>query len=330
MPLFEIGYRRYEGRRTSTRLRWWPIARSGVTIAWRSKLLRWLVLASYLPILYGGLLFFAIGRITDPSTDLSSGPWRGFGDSMLGHLLIERLREDPTAVRTAVWSLVFAGFCTTFQPVLAGLVAAVVGPPQISQDLRSKAFLLYFSRPISSVDYLLGKAGTLIFLIGAVTLLPCLVLYVLSIAFSPSIETVVHTAPVVLDIVLASLLLMVTCTLVVLVLSSLTKQARFATAAWAVILAFGLIFHNVIAATRDVRDEAWPLLLSLAETVRAAQLAVLDVRGRFDAIPGGPRIPVAPWLTADDGGRQALLFLGALSVVCVVFLLRRVSAPTRI
>ena len=33
MPLFEIGYRRYEGERTSHWTRWWPITRTGLAIA---------------------------------------------------------------------------------------------------------------------------------------------------------------------------------------------------------------------------------------------------------------------------------------------------------
>ena len=33
MPLFEIGYRRYEGKRTSHLTRWLPITRSGLAVA---------------------------------------------------------------------------------------------------------------------------------------------------------------------------------------------------------------------------------------------------------------------------------------------------------
>jgi hypothetical protein len=330
MPLFEIGYRRYEGRRTSARLRWWPIARSGVTIAWRSKLLRRLVLVAYLPILYFGPVFFAIGRITDPETDLSRGPWRAIAEGVLTGPVVAQLRDDPTAVRTAVWALVFTTFASSVQLALAALVAAVVGPVLISQDLRSKAFLLYFSRPISSVDYLLGKAGTLAGLLATVTLLPCLLLYALSIAFSPSLETVAHTFPVLLDVVLASLAVVVPATLVMLVLSSLTRQARFATVAWAVVCAFGVMFHQVIRATRGLGEASWPRLLSLGETVRAAQLAAFDVEGRFREVPGAGLASVARGLAADAGGDEAALFLVLLSVACTLFLLRRVSAPTRI
>ena len=66
MPLFQIGYRRYEGERTPHTLRWWPITRTGLAIAWRSKLLRRLVFVSFLPFLYFGWIFFIIGAHDRP------------------------------------------------------------------------------------------------------------------------------------------------------------------------------------------------------------------------------------------------------------------------
>jgi hypothetical protein len=330
MPLFEIGYRSYEGARTHERMRWWPIARQGWTLAWRAKLLRRLVLVAYLPILYFAPIFFFIGRITDPDSVMPGGPVREIAREFLGPELLERLREDPTAVRGAVWAMIFAFFASSIQLVLAALVAAVVGPPLISQDLRSKAFLLYFSRPISSADYLLGKAVALGGLVGAVTLLPSLVLYVLSIAFSPSLSTILHTAPVLLDVIVSGLAVLLPVTLVLLTLSSLTKQARFAAIAWAVICGFGTLFHHVIKATQELRNAAWPRMCSLLESIRAAQLGAFDVPGRVDEVPGASLMHDARQFYANESGGQATVFLLIVCVLCWVFLLRRVSAPTRI
>jgi ABC-2 type transport system permease protein len=330
MPLFEIGYRRYEGERTHERMRWWPIARHGWTLAWRAKLLRRLLLVSELPILYFAPLFFFIGRLTDPDIALPGGAGRDLAEAFFGNELIARLRTDPTAVRTAVWAIAFTFFTTLIQLIVSVLVASVAGPPLISQDLRTKAFLLYFSRPISSVDYLIGKAVSLGGLLAAVTLVPSLVLYSLSIAFSPSLETILHTLPVLLDVAQAALVLIVPLTLVVLTLSSLTKQARFAAIAWAVVCGFGVLFHQAITATRELRNASWPLLTSLIETVREAQLSIYDIPGRVDAIPGAPLMRNFKQFYAHQHGTTALLFLAALSAICWLVLVRRVSAPTRI
>jgi len=330
MPLFEIGYRRYEGQRTNERMRWWPIARQGWSLALRAKLLQRLMLVAYLPILYFAPVFFFIGRVTDPDSVIPRGPVREMAQDLLGPELIQQLHEHPTAVRGAVWAIVFTMFATSIQLALAVLVAAIVGPPLISQDLRSKAFLLYFSRPISSTDYLLGKAAALGGLVAAVTVLPSLVLYFLSIVFSPSLNTLLHTAPVLLDVVLAGLTVVVPVTLVLLTLSSLTKQARFAAIAWAVLVGFGFLFHHVIQATHELRTATWPRMCSLMETIRNAQLAVFDVPGRVSAVPGANIVLDLEHFYAHDSGGQAAAYLLVLCAACWVVLLRRVSAPTRI
>ena len=127
MPLFQIGYRRFEGERTSHAVRWWPITRTGMAMAWRSKLLRRLVFVSFLPFLYFGWVFFVIGRLTDPGTD-PNAPFYMMAREMFGEGLVNQLHADPTVIRSAVWSMVFATFGTFYQLLMAGLVAAIAGP----------------------------------------------------------------------------------------------------------------------------------------------------------------------------------------------------------
>ena len=330
MPLFQIGYRRYEGERTSHGMRWLPITRSGVAIAWRSKLLRRVVYASYLPFIYFGWVFFMIGKITDPNTDPDS-PVYLMARAMLGDELFLQLHRDPSTVRTAIWSIVFAVFSSSFQLILTGLMAAIVGPPLVSNDLRSRSFLVYFARPVSRVDYVLGKVGVLVVLLGAVTLAPNLALYLLSILFSPSLDTVVQTAPVAVSVALASLGTIVPVALVVLTLSSLTRQARFATAAWFAICLFGLSAYTALSNTRGLRDSAWTFLASPFHTLRTLQLGLYDVAGRTDQVAFQRDLSqLANDLTTSDSPTMAAAWLLVVCAACVAILLRRVDAPTRI
>lgn len=330
MPLFQIGYRRYEGQRTSHALRWWPITRTGITIAWRSKLLRRLVYASFLPFLYFGWVFFVIGRITDPSTD-PSGPFFELARNIFGQRIVNQLHEDPTLVRSTAWAMVFATFGTVVQLLMIAVVAAIVGSPLVATDQRSRAFLIYFARPISRLDYVIGKTGIVVALLAAGSLLPSLFLYLLSILFSPSLATVVQTAPVALTIVLASLGAIVPAALIILALSSLTRQPRFATATWFVICFFGPIAHMTLRETRGLRDSSWTFLLSLPHTVRALELGLYDIKGRSKAIAlEGDLADMASSLTSPDSPALAAAWLGLLSVVSVMILLRRVDAPTQI
>ena len=330
MPLFHIGYRRYEGQHTSHAMHWWPITRTGLAIAWRSKLLRRLAFVSFLPFLYFGWVFFVIGRITDPSTDPST-PFYGLAREILGNRLVIQLHEDPALIRSAVWTMVFGYFGAYFQLGLAGLVAAVAGPPLVANDLRTRAFLIYFARPISRLDYVIGKAGVLIALLGLVTLVPSLVLYVLSILFSPSFATIAQTLPVAGSIVLATLGTIMPAALVLLVLSSLTTQPRFATITWFVVCLFGPLAHEILQQTRGLRDNGWTFLISLPHTISTFQLGLYDVEGRTEDLAlQGDLGDMIGGLTTTDSTLRAGIWLFIISVACVLILLRRVDSPTRI
>jgi ABC-2 type transport system permease protein len=70
----------------------------------------------------------------------------------------------------------FYTFCRV-QGIFAYLVTAVVGPNLISPDLADGALPLYFSRPFSRTEYVLGKLTTLALLLSLITWIPGLVLY---------------------------------------------------------------------------------------------------------------------------------------------------------
>lgn len=330
MPVFHNGYRRYEGESTHSRLRWWPIVRTGVVLALRSKLLRRLILVAHLPLLYFGLIFLAVGKLTDPGIDHSDSYWSELATEFWGPAITRLLQDDPAVVRTAVWSIVFGFFGSTLHLGLAALAAAVAGPPLVARDMASRAFLLYFSRPVSSGDYILGKFGVLCTVLGAVTLSPTVLLYVLSIVFSPSLQTLLHTLPVLGSAVLACLALIVPAALVMLTLSSLVTQPRFAAAAWAVVCIFGAFFHQGLVVAGRLRDAVWPGFFSLGYTSRSAALWIYDVPGRLRKIPGLGEFEVLDVLVPPSGGLKSMLFLVGLCALCVLVLRRRVSAPTRV
>jgi ABC-2 type transport system permease protein len=70
----------------------------------------------------------------------------------------------------------FYSFCRV-QGNFAFLLTALVGPGLISPDLANGAMPIYFSRPFSRSEYVLGKMTLLLFLLSLVTWIPGLVLY---------------------------------------------------------------------------------------------------------------------------------------------------------
>jgi ABC-2 type transport system permease protein len=67
----------------------------------------------------------------------------------------------------------------TVQGALAFLLTAFAGPGLISPDLANGALPLYFCRPFSRAEYVLGKSSVLVILLSAVTWVPGLLLFVM-------------------------------------------------------------------------------------------------------------------------------------------------------
>src|SRR5438132_12432474 len=156
MPIYEFGYRHWEGSLRPWWLRWFPITRTGFALALQGRMLRRLMFVAWLPLVYFGAAFFVLGKVTEPGAVAlpDAEAYDMVGAGMLGMPIGSKLREQPGAVREAAWSWSFYQFMRGPQLMILFLVISMVGPPLISQDVRAKSFLMYFSKPITRWDYL--------------------------------------------------------------------------------------------------------------------------------------------------------------------------------
>src|SRR5687767_6998128 len=73
-----------------------------------------------------------------------------------------------------------ASFFRTFievQAAFAFILTVLVAPPLISRDLSNNALPLYLCRPLSRLEYVLGKMTVLVFLLSLVTWIPGLLIF---------------------------------------------------------------------------------------------------------------------------------------------------------
>ena len=70
------------------------------------------------------------------------------------------------------------------QGALAFLMTAFAGPGLISPDLANGALPLYFCRPFSRAEYVLGKSSVLSILLSQITWIPGVVLFVIQASFA--------------------------------------------------------------------------------------------------------------------------------------------------
>jgi ABC-2 type transport system permease protein len=275
MPLHDVGYRAWTGRRLGSAATIAVIAWTGIKLAWTSRWLRRLVFFAWSPALVFATSFFAFeqaideGRLANMREAARAG--RNLdGVGMLGTVLADTLsgqraanvtgratrsgrpgKADPlaeiAATRRTVWSRLMLAFMRVPQAVLLAVVIGLVAPTLVSRDLRAKAWLVYFTRPVGRMEYLLGKAAILAVLVGAITVLPALVLWFIGVLVSPSIWVAVDTWDLPLKAVAASVALAVPTVLLALAYSSMTAESRIASFAWFATWAACWIAHSSLA-----------------------------------------------------------------------------------
>lgn len=275
MPIHEVGYRAWNEERTSQLARCWVICETGIRLATKSPWVRRILFVAWLPVMYWGVGFFFLEKAIEAdsgsmyslvATDLepSNGATEGFeeqiqsGRQSAGRIAIRSaLRErfamfphaqdlanslesgNPEIIRNDIWRWLLMVFFRYPQSLLILFLIGSIAPSLISRDLRSRAFLLYFSRPIGKLEYLVGKLGVPAAFIIAVSTLPALALYLFAIMMSPSLSVFWSTWDIPLRILGATVAVVLPMSAISLMLSSLTQESRFANFSWFAVWALG-------------------------------------------------------------------------------------------
>lgn len=137
---------------------------------------------------------------------------------------VPRVFRFPGANLLAIWNRGVQQSIGFFTLILA----ALVGGPLIAEDRRARALPLYFSRPVSHLQYVLGKLYTLFFFLGIVFLGPPLLTYLVEISLSPEKGVVTAQLPTLWNSLVPNLARLVSLSVVVLAISSLTQRATHA------------------------------------------------------------------------------------------------------
>jgi ABC-2 type transport system permease protein len=154
--------------------------------------------------------------------------------------------EDPATVRHEVWSLLIYWFYRYPQGVLSVIVVGMTGPRLVSYDLRSRAYLLYLSRPLTPLEYLIGKMAVLWFLLAMITAVPALLVYFAGLLLSPNLTAFFLTWDLPVRIVAVTAVTVLPLSAVCICYSSLTSESRFATFAWFATWILGWVSYGIL------------------------------------------------------------------------------------
>jgi hypothetical protein len=157
MPLHDTGYKHWHGTHTGIRWRRWAIAWQALKACLANRWMRHLVVVCWL----GGLsltgILFAIGQLL--VADSAIVEWTSGLNPMLqmfARNLMMWLERHPEISVRATQNILFCYAARWLLPLSIVALAQAI-PHLITRDLSSNAIIVYSSKAIGRLDYLLGK-----------------------------------------------------------------------------------------------------------------------------------------------------------------------------
>jgi ABC-2 type transport system permease protein len=225
VPIHDQGYRHYLGHREPHGRAWWVIAQSHIRTALSHKGFLVLLFVAWAPFVVRAVQLYVASSI--PQADFLTPTPETFAE----FLSQQRL---------------FVFLVTIGQ---AGLIA---------DDRRANALQLYLSKPLTRVEYIIGKLVPPLAYLLFVTLVPALILLLLQIIFAGSLTFLRANLYLLPAITLYSIVQAVLAAFAILALSSLSKSRRFVAVMYA-----GLIFFTaaMYAALQGITGiQAWAVI----------------------------------------------------------------------
>ncbi len=238
MEIRQKGYRHWQGEFTPSRRHWLPITRNGIRSVFKKKYAK-LVFSLCASTFF--VFLAAVYASTKPELKI------------LGEL-VRLLKSDAELFKTF-----YSNGFLTFMLVILSVFS---GADLVAADLRSKAFPLYFARPLSRLDYLAGKFAVILFYLLAFTLVPGILLLLFKMLFSgsltvaPGVLLAIVAFPLVESLCLASL---------TLALSTLSPNVKFVQIAIFLVYIFS---NNLAQILKAIFKSDYAFLVSLPGNIR--------------------------------------------------------------
>ncbi len=232
--------------------------------------------------------------------------------------------QDVHRIRKEVWRWLMMAFFRYPQSVAIMFLIGMIAPSLIAQDIRSRAFLMYFSRPIGKLEYIFGKLMVLTVFIGCIVTLPALAMYVFAVFMSPDFTVLYSTWDIPIRILVASVVVITPTALLALALSSLTQESRFANFSWFAVwaLGHGTYLAVMFATAIGMKTNALaPEITNNSIVESCSHLSLYNCLGKVQEMVFG----FSSW---DEAWKSAVV-LTILSLVSMYFLYQRVSQSTQ-
>ncbi len=253
----------------------WTIISNTLRLLFRTRFFKILVTVAWtggLAIAFAGFTF---------SQSVASGGWLEAWASRFGpraEALVAALGGFvtlyPDIVVRGIFTLIF--WLHSYIGLSLSLIAmTVVIPSLITTDRSSNALTIYLSRPLTSIDYLLGKLGTIAGVLALVWTGPLLFGWVLSMLFAPDRDFIIYSFTPLLRALMFNGLALVTLSAIALGVSAIGKSSRVTTVTW---MLLWLILWIPASAPRA---PDWLRRASFYQDLTSVRLEIFNVSGVF-------------------------------------------------
>lgn len=252
----DLSYRTYDGPLRTHGSRWWIVALNSMRLVTRKKGFLALCIMASLPFVFPALRIYL----------MSSAP----GEAQ--QLLAQGSLNDH-----------FYGAYTN-SLIWLFLLTLLAGAGSIAADNRANALQVYLAKPITKLDYLLGKWASVFLLVGAVALVPALALYIFCWGTFAKQGFLQDNPTLILRVVGVSLLPALLHSSVMVGVSAFNKNPRVAGAVYAGLYFVGGVIGQIASAIVRDRDAELAVTLrhlSLEGILRGVGQHLYDAAGGF-------------------------------------------------
>jgi ABC-2 type transport system permease protein len=224
MPIHDQGYRRYGGTRARGRA-WLVMLRNGVIGMMGNR--RWIVLmiASWIQFVVRAIQFYIAANFSQAAIVApSAATFRDFFD-----------RQD----------------------LFVFLVTITLGAAAIAEDRRTNALQIYLSKPLTRLEYLVGKLSVLMVFLLFITWVPAILLLIVQVLFAGNFTFLKANVYLFPAITLYSLIEVVMVSMCMLALSSLSTSGRFAGILYTALIFFSDALYGVLRAVTGSTRVSW-------------------------------------------------------------------------
>jgi ABC-type transport system involved in multi-copper enzyme maturation permease subunit len=272
MTVRDLGYRAYEGELLPASHNTWVLFRYGFWRIWGSWINKIVVFPAVLPVL--GYIILAVVRYAIVGREMPDLPPEAGGE---GSFWVSTNSADWLRPLTALQFWFFVSVVTTRS-----------GAGVIAEDFSNRAYQFYFSKPVTWVQYLAGRMSALALFLFLLIFVPTALLAITLAALGP-LDAVVENMGVILPAMLDAAIIAVSCSVLSVAISALSKSRALTMTAWVVLFFVPFVLARIV---ETITDSEWMYVISLPGLLYVIGDALYKVETNWQQLQWYHALPV--------------------------------------